>query len=374
MEPRYRLPEPSPTPASPRPKVLLQLFVDPSCPPAEAWLKGLSELLSDPVGDPAEAPGDRPSLGLVLRMMALQPGQTAKKAPLEAFKALPRQIQVPDLEADALAERFGVHTSPTLFINGYKVEGPIPKPSLSALVAREMAVLRWGPDRPLLELDRAEPPPVPERHSGYRVPKGRSQGAKQPEVDIVMYGDYACPHSQRQDARLRAWIAKDPEGIRLSFKPWVTTEAGHMAAIWALMAEKAGRFWEAHAQLMKDPNARVPLSNGKFTEMDAQKRLNRIDMEAAQMGAVGTPSLLVNGRLLPGIHTEARFRALIHAERARTAALKRSDPKGYRRAILEGEAPAWEPELVEEEADLSAGAATSEAAPAPEPAVKETPR
>lgn len=168
-------------------------------------------------------------------------------------------------------------------------------------------------------------------------------------VTIVEFSDFECPFCTRVKPTLAALMA-DPAfapDIRLVFlhMPLPFHQAARPLANAALEAHRHGRFWDFHdlafaglADLGRPPAiaelaAELGLDPAAFVEA-AESDLygDRIDEHgalAARIGVRGTPSFMINGRLVAGAQPLGEFVRVIQEERdAMQALLDRGVPFG----------------------------------------------
>jgi len=154
-----------------------------------------------------------------------------------------------------------------------------------------------------------------------------AKGPADAPVTIVMYDDFQCPYCAKLEPVLKQVEALYPNQVRFVFKnfPLRMHNNAKPAALAALAAERQGKFWEFHDQLFANYNR---LSPGKIEEIAKSLQLDlerfkkdqadpallkQIDSdsnEAQQLGARGTPTIFLNGRLMRERSLEG-FRAAI---------------------------------------------------------------
>jgi len=142
-----------------------------------------------------------------------------------------------------------------------------------------------------------------------------AKGPADAPVTIVMYDDFQCPYCAKLEPVLKQVEALYPNQVRFVFKnfPLRMHNNAKPAALAALAAERQGKFWEFHDQLFANYNR---LSSGKIDEiakslqLDLEqfkkdqadpallKQIDRDSNEAQQLGARGTPTVFLNGRLM----------------------------------------------------------------------------
>jgi len=156
------------------------------------------------------------------------------------------------------------------------------------------------------------------------------KGAEKAAVTIVEFSDFACPFCAEVQETLRQVMERYGSDVRLVFKHLPSD--GHrnslMAARAAYCAGEQRRFWQFHDALFASRNlsrellnataVRLGLGREKFDECLAAERswtavLKDIEM-ARRYRIDGTPSFLINGKLVKGALTFAEFQSLIERE------------------------------------------------------------
>lgn len=129
---------------------------------------------------------------------------------------------------------------------------------------------------------------------------------------VIVYADFTCPHCATTHARLKVLP------IRRAFRHFALQARHPRALALACAAEAAARqdrFWEMHDSLFEDPGhvddphlwARVQRLGLDLERFEADRRRpETIDAVKAQVragirgGVSATPTLVVDGQLLPG--------------------------------------------------------------------------
>lgn len=156
------------------------------------------------------------------------------------------------------------------------------------------------------------------------------KGAEKAVVTIVEFSDFECPFCTQVQETLRQVMERYGSDVRLVFKHLPSD--GHrnslMAARAAYCAGEQRRFWQFHDALFASRNlsreflnattARLGLGREKFDECLAAERSRTAvlkDIEMARRYRIdGTPSFLINGKLVKGALTFAEFQSLIERE------------------------------------------------------------
>jgi len=152
-------------------------------------------------------------------------------------------------------------------------------------------------------------------------------GARQPDVEVVEFSDYQCPHCGRGHADIRRLIEAYPDRLRLVHRhypldhhcnPIVRRPYHPQACRYARMAfcaGRQGRFWEANDYLFAQGRRREPVTSAQLAEavkIDAAalesclpgeeaRRALEADMAAGRARKVrGTPTFFLGDRAFPG--------------------------------------------------------------------------
>ena len=272
----------------------------------------------------------------------------------------------------AVAKTVGVTGTPTSYVNGIKLSGVQTLAQFQHVIDDELPKVRLRlssgsrPDRIYVERSKDNigtswPPPAP---SGlglagtgtvptpsttstyapptvtatiHRVAVGTSPvlGKKDALVTLVEFADFQCPFCLRAETTLAALRAEYGDKLRIVWKnnPLPFHIHAVPAAELALEArdEKGDSvFWRvhddiyasqraglevadlvriAHAAGVNESKVRDAIATGKHQPIiDADASLSR------RVGATGTPTFFVNGRMISGAQSQATFEAVIDAE------------------------------------------------------------
>jgi protein-disulfide isomerase len=242
-----------------------------------------------------------------------------------------------------LANRFDVRGTPTMFINGTRINGYQPYSALRALVDRELtaaraaraagiaagAVYATRVEHNLLELGGE-----PQARRCPTLTGAPARGAADALVTIVEFGDFQCPYCRRAEPALDDLMKRYPRALRVVWKsfPLPSHPRARAAARFALEARARGgatEFWRVHDLLLR---ANASLDDAALEHVAASAGLDarallaaarrpvhsaRIDAdveEGKRLGVDGTPTFFVNGRVLVGAQSEARFESVVREE------------------------------------------------------------
>ena len=143
------------------------------------------------------------------------------------------------------------------------------------------------------------------------------RGAADAKVTIVEFSDYECPFCSRVEPTMDELLKAYPNDVRVAFvnHPLGFHKNAMPAAKAAVAAFKQGKFWEMHAALFSNQKnlneaffteqaKKLGLDMARFTaDMNSPETANYIEKgmkDAGPMGISGTPSLLINGKLVVG--------------------------------------------------------------------------
>lgn len=267
----------------------------------------------------------------------------------------------------ALARSVGVSGTPSFFVNGRPLVGAQPFDEFQQLVEIALRdararVARGVPrsrvyDDILAQAREAPAPPAPERTRPpespraeddptrrWTIPGGRDAPARGPRtapVTIEIFSDFQCPFCARAVPVVERIVDTYRDRVRIVFRhlPLPFHAWAHDAAELAVEVRRQrgdASFWQYHDLVFENqrlvneaPNARDALIElaGRVPGVDlraARRALERgthraaVDAEVRaveQAGLpVGTPTFLVNGRLLRGAQPYETFESLIEEE------------------------------------------------------------
>lgn len=252
-----------------------------------------------------------------------------------------------------LAERLAVKTLPTLFINGR----PLGREALSSAglegriaeeISRADTLVAQGVPRERIYATitsrglegvpgprLSDLPPLPKGVYPVDLGSSPSLGPAEAPITIVTFSDFECPYCARLTRTLARLRQRYGDRLRIVWKDAPLPE--HARAMGAHEAGRAareqGRFWEMHDKIFGHPfnldrpaferyAREIGLDMSRFeSALDQGKFRDAIREEASYgislAGPSGTPTVFVNGRLLPGAYPFDAFCEIIDAELAR---------------------------------------------------------
>ncbi len=167
-----------------------------------------------------------------------------------------------------------------------------------------------------------------------------SRGPANAKVTLVEFSDYQCPFCSRGYTTIETQVLKDYgdkvkfyyKNYPLPFHPWA--QAGAIAAECAKQ-QKAEAFWTMYKGLFEQQKditadnvkdkawamvANDKIDQAKWTDcFDNKKTLDKVKADQAEgsaVGVTGTPSFVINGRLLVGAQPYEAFKNIIDDELA----------------------------------------------------------
>jgi protein-disulfide isomerase len=166
--------------------------------------------------------------------------------------------------------------------------------------------------------------------------KGFVRGAKDAAVTIVEFSDFQCPFCQAAIATINQLLTQYSGKIKLVFRDFPIANLHPLAPKAheaARCAAEQGKFWEYHDVLfersprlspteLKQYARELKLNGEEFDKcLDSGKSQAAIasDMQdGTRLGASGTPTFFINGRMIVGAQPIAMFQKIIDSELAKT--------------------------------------------------------
>jgi protein-disulfide isomerase len=249
----------------------------------------------------------------------------------------------------------GANGTPTFFVDGRLLSGAQPFDSFKAIIDDELkkadALLAKGVKRDkLYETIIAEAPPAPAPTAAPAAPVNTERrsidignapvkGPSNAPVTIVEFSDFQCPFCGRVVPTVRQIEQNYGGKVKVAFKqmPLPFHNMAQKAAEAALAANAQGKFWEMHDKMFGNQRAldqasleqyaqeigldvnrfKADLESGKYKDaIEADKRLGQ------SLGATGTPTFFVNGRILVGAQPYDQFQTVIDEELSKKVALR----------------------------------------------------
>ncbi|MCL4837192.1 MAG: DsbA family protein [Thermoanaerobaculia bacterium] len=163
---------------------------------------------------------------------------------------------------------------------------------------------------------------------------GPAKGPAGAPITIVEFSEFECPFCARVNPTLDQVRATYGDKVRIVFRhlPLPMHANAFKASEASLCADEQGKFWEMHDAMFADQRnlgvdalkakaASIGLDAARFDEcLDSGRHAAQVQADLAegqQVGANGTPTFFINGRLLSGAQPFEAFKELIDDELAR---------------------------------------------------------
>ncbi len=158
-----------------------------------------------------------------------------------------------------------------------------------------------------------------------------SLGPSNAPVAIVEFSDYQCPFCQRAEASVKEVLKKYGDKVRLIYMdfPLPMHPYALKAAQAARCAGDQGKYWQFHDALFADQSkldqagikataGRLKLDTKKFDECTAgdlhMDQIKKSQQEGSSAGVDGTPTFLIDGRMMSGAQPASEFESIINEE------------------------------------------------------------
>ena len=177
-----------------------------------------------------------------------------------------------------------------------------------------------------MEIHLAEP----KLPSGVSLGGEPSLGPEGAPVTIVEFSDFQCPYCRAAQKTIKRLVQDYPAQVRLAFKhlPLSAHPQAMAAAQAAFCAGRQGRFWQYHDALfaaedlapesLRGAASALKLNPAEFNaclDSEAARAAVLADVrEARRLGISGTPTFVVNGRLVRGAVGFEEFKGIIERE------------------------------------------------------------
>ena len=160
-----------------------------------------------------------------------------------------------------------------------------------------------------------------------------SVGPSNAPITIVEFSDYQCPYCQRAEASVKEVQKKYGDKVRLVYMdfPLPMHSNALKAAQAARCAGDQGKYWEYHDALFADQSKldkaglkatadKLKLDPKKFDECTAgdlhMDQIKKSQREGGDVGVDGTPTFVINGRLMSGAQPPSEMESVINEELA----------------------------------------------------------
>ncbi|MBS2025862.1 MAG: thioredoxin domain-containing protein, partial [Deltaproteobacteria bacterium] len=197
------------------------------------------------------------------------------------------------------------------------------------------ALIKDGATAPPAPPPQAPPPPQARKVDLDLTAPAR--GGKDPKVTIVMWSDFQCPYCGRAEPTIKQILDTYKDDVKVIWKnqPLSFHPNAMPAAKAAMAAHKQGKFWQMHDLMFQNQQA---LSDAKYEEWAKQAGLDvakwkkdkdspevaaAVQKDASQgsaLGADGTPTFFINGKLISGAMPFDSFKPIIDDQIAKANA------------------------------------------------------
>ena len=308
-------------------------------------------------------------------------------------KQLKTDISRPDVAAMlardyAMALRFGVHGTPTFFVNGVPHEGAADLgKTVSAELTAATALIAGGMEVSAVYADRiktgmeeaafaptAEPDvePVSGRRWQVAIEGAPERGNIDAPVVLIEFGDFQCPFCAAANALVERIRERFPNDVRVVWRnfPLAVHSDAAIAAEAGMAAHAQGKFWAMHDSMFRERVrldrkvlARIAQENGldvfRFNEdLEKHKYLPKIkadlDLVTGDLGGTGTPTFFINGRRIKGAQKFDKMVEIIKEEINR-AKMVRGGTGSYEDRSTSDDVLEASEEVAAGETDLKAG-------------------
>src|SRR5215469_6553708 len=160
-----------------------------------------------------------------------------------------------------------------------------------------------------------------------------SEGPSSAPITIVEFSDYQCPYCQRAESSVKEVLKKYGDKVRLVYMdfPLPMHQYALKAAQAARCAGDQGKYWEFHDALFSDQSkldqaglkataGKLKLDTKKFDECTAGDlhidQIRKSQQEGSGVGVDGTPTFIIDGRLMSGAQPPSEMESVINEELA----------------------------------------------------------
>jgi protein-disulfide isomerase len=240
--------------------------------------------------------------------------------------------------------RVGANGTPTFFVDGRKIEGAQPFPQFQQLIDQDIKraddLIKGGTKladvyEKLLSMPPPAAPAAPEpARVALSVDGAPLKGGKSAPVVIYEFSDFQCPFCGRAIEAVRQIEQSYGDKVAIYFKqfPLEFHDHAQLAAEAALAAHEQGKFWQMHDKMFANQTAlerqnlesyaeqigldmnrfRAALDQGKF-----KAQVKKEHDQGTTAGISGTPSFVINGKLVVGAQPFDDFKKVIDEEMAK---------------------------------------------------------
>jgi protein-disulfide isomerase len=210
------------------------------------------------------------------------------------------------------ARGMGIHVTPTIFLNGTKLEG----------IEQIRSMVNAATSQPKDTVD-------PDRIYEFKLEGSPSFGPEDVPVTIVEFSDFRCHFCADHSRTVTELVAAYPGKIRRVFKhfPIEVNADGKLPHLGSMAAMAQGRFWEMYRALMNKPLTGRDDLISRAVALGFDMERFESDLAAGEGAAIiqrdidegdaveirMTPTSFINGKMVTGRQTVESLRQLVDA-------------------------------------------------------------
>jgi protein-disulfide isomerase len=249
----------------------------------------------------------------------------------EFREALDRHAYSSVLQQDASEARaFGVKETPTLFLNGERLNGFQPFDVLKSKADAILAPARPRTAAPALSAQATKPEEAlaAKLESQVEAADAYFRGDRNAPVTIVEFSDFQCPFCRKSVPALQELLAQRAGTVRLVYRsfPLSFHKDSELANEAALAAGAQGKFWQMHDLIFANQSSiqrddligyarQLQLNEAVFLKaLDQHTYAGQIAADralGAEANVDGTPTIFVNGQRLTGVRSTAELLQIV---------------------------------------------------------------
>ncbi len=165
----------------------------------------------------------------------------------------------------------------------------------------------------------------------YKNPASPEIGNPKGDVTIVEFFDYNCGYCKQALPAIKKLVEED-KNVRVIFKELaILGPTSDTAALWALAANKQGKYWEYHQKLMSTSMPKTPENLEKLalevglnvdqlkkdaSNPETEKTIRKDSEIAGQLGIQGTPAFVINDQIVRGYIEYNVLKAIVEDKRS----------------------------------------------------------
>ncbi len=275
------------------------------------------------------------------------------------------QYKAQVLREEAQGTNFGVHGTPTFFVNGHKLVGAQPFSAFKTVIDQQIAqaeqlsargvpatqlyaeMTKNGATHALAPAPSPNRPPPPAPGSQVQDVtdlSGPTRGAANAKVTIVEWSDFQCPFCGRAEPVLKQIFDTYGKDVRLVWKnqplPFHPHAMPAATAAMAVYRQGNAKFWKMHDEIFADQGSEATTPDAPVFQKWAQEAGANVTAWKAELqdpkvvgkihtdmvygrkfGANGTPTFFIDGREIPGAMPFPMFKTIIDDELKKADAL-----------------------------------------------------